>query len=105
MKFTVIDQDGAEHALEGADGLPLMEIIHASGLEIAAQCGGSAACATCHVYVDSAWTDRLPQPEEMEASMLEMAEDVDEQSRLSCQITATHVHDGLRITLAPGTRV
>jgi 2Fe-2S ferredoxin len=105
MKLVVVDLDRRTHQIEGPDGVPLMEILRASGIEIAAQCGGSCACGTCHVYVDPDWIDRLPAPKEMEATMLEMTTDVDDRSRLSCQVLSSPAHDGLRLTLAPATRV
>jgi len=66
---------------------------------ILADCGGSCSCATCHVYIDPAWVDRLPPRQEMEDSMLELAFDVQPNSRLSCQITVSDDMDGLVVTL------
>lgn len=62
---------------------------------IEAECGGSCACATCHVYVDAAWRDKVGKPENMEEDMLDFAFDVREESRLSCQIRVTAELDGL----------
>lgn len=62
---------------------------------IEAECGGSCACATCHVYVDEAWRDKVGKAENMEEDMLDFAFDVREESRLSCQIRVTAEHDGL----------
>jgi 2Fe-2S ferredoxin len=62
---------------------------------IDADCGGACACATCHVYVDPAWLDKLPPKQEMEETMLDFAQDVRPNSRLSCQITVTPALDGL----------
>lgn len=59
------------------------------------ECGGSMSCATCHLYIDMAWTDRVGPPGEDEEVMLEFAEDVQQNSRLSCQITLTTELDGL----------
>jgi 2Fe-2S ferredoxin len=66
---------------------------------IVAECGGYANCATCHVYVDPAWADKLPAPEEAEEVMIESAFDVRTTSRLSCQIQVTPETDGLIVRL------
>ena len=66
-----------------------------------AECGGACACATCHVYVDEDWKDKVPEKSEEEMDMLDLAFDVQENSRLSCQITITPDLDGLKVTLAP----
>jgi ferredoxin, 2Fe-2S len=62
---------------------------------IDADCGGACACATCHVYVDPAWLDKLPPKDDMEETMLDFAQDVQKTSRLSCQIKVTPELDGL----------
>lgn len=77
---------------------------HAGVDAIAADCGGSLICATCHVYVDAAWTDKLPAPSADELAMLEMtAAERTAHSRLSCQIVLTAQLDGLCIAL-PATQ-
>jgi len=103
MKIIVTDQDGKTHDIEGIEGWRVMEIIRDSGLPIKAECGGCAACATCHVYVDLDWLDRLVPPREDEIDLLDTAPDVRENSRLSCQILMAEELDGLRLTLAPGS--
>ena len=70
-------------------------------MQIKAECGGACACATCHVYVDEDWKDKVPEKNEEEMDMLDLAFDVQENSRLSCQITITPDLDGLKVTLAP----
>jgi ferredoxin, 2Fe-2S len=101
MKIFVTDHDGIEHELKAIDGWQIMEIIRDEGLSIKAECGGSCACATCHVYVDESWVSRVPEKSEEEADMLDLAFDVQDNSRLSCQIDMTANLDGLRVTLAP----
>ena len=65
MKIYVTDPDGTEHALDAVEGWRVMEIIRDHGLPIKAECGGACACATCHVYVDEAWLDKIaPMNEE-----------------------------------------
>lgn len=99
----VTDQAGNAHTLEGLDGWRLMEIIRDHGLNLNAECGGACACATCHVYVDDAWLEKLPPQSEEEVNMLDDAMMVEDNSRLSCQIMMTPSLDGLRVSLAPGT--
>ena len=101
MKLYVTDHDGNEQQIEGIDGWQLMEAIRDEGMEIKAECGGACACATCHVYIDEDWKNKIPEKSEEEMDMLDLAFDVQENSRLSCQITITPDMDGLKVTLAP----
>jgi 2Fe-2S ferredoxin len=101
MKIFVTDRDGKEHEIAGIDGWQIMELIRDEGLPIKAECGGSCACATCHVYVDAAWGDKLEEKGEEETDMLDLAFDVETNSRLSCQLTMRSALDGLKVTLAP----
>lgn len=101
MKIFVTDYDGKEHELEALDGWRVMEIIRDYGLPIKAECGGACSCATCHVYVDPDWADKLQAMEPEEEDMLDEAYDVQDTSRLSCQILMSEELDGLRVTLAP----
>lgn len=103
MKLHVTDQQGNMHTIEGNLGWTAMEAIRDANLPIKAECGGTCSCATCHVYVDEAWLNRLPPRSEMEGEMLDLAFDVRDNSRLSCQITLTPELDGIKLTLAPGT--
>jgi 2Fe-2S ferredoxin len=101
MKIFVTDHDGLEHEIKGIDGWQIMEIIRDEGLSIKAECGGSCACATCHIYVEESWQDKLPEKSEEEIDMLDLAFDVQDNSRLSCQVNMTPNLDGLKVTLAP----
>lgn len=101
MKIHVTDQDGTEHELEGLDGWRVMEVIRDWGLNIKAECGGAASCATCHVYVDKNWLGKLQPPTHEEEDLLYTAPDRKENSRLSCQILLSDELDGLKVTLAP----
>lgn len=101
--ITVIDRNGQSHLVEGLDGWRVMEIIRDQGLPIKAECGGACACATCHVYVAAAWVDRLIPPSEEEIERLDEAFEVEERSRLACQILMRAELDGLVVTLAPGS--
>jgi ferredoxin, 2Fe-2S len=103
MHIIVTDTEGKEHQLPAVEEWSVMEIIREGGLPILAQCGGSCACATCHVYVEAAWQDKIAEANEEEIGMLDGAFDVVATSRLSCQIIFTSKLDGLRLTLAPGS--
>ena len=97
--ITYIDHDGTERPIEAKNGETVMETaIKNSVPGIDADCGGACACATCHVYVDEAFMDKVGEPEEMEQSMLDFAENVQSNSRLSCQITVSDALDGLKVT-------
>jgi 2Fe-2S ferredoxin len=97
----VTDREGEVHTLVAAPGRKVMEIIRDAGLPIEAQCGGACSCATCHVYVSEAWRAQLPEPEVIEIDMLDLADAVRENSRLSCQIIFDDGLDGLAVVLAP----
>jgi 2Fe-2S ferredoxin len=103
MKVYVTDKGGEEHALEGLSGWRLMEVIRDYQLPIKAECGGACSCATCHVYVDSEWVSRLHPMTAEERDHLDGAFEVQDNSRLSCQIILNEKLDGLRVTLAPGS--
>ncbi len=105
MQIHVTDQDGKEHTLEGLEGWRVMEIIKDYGLTIKAECGGACCCATCHVYVDGAWVDKLHAMRDDEEDMLDEAIDVRDNSRLSCQIIMSEELDGLKVTLGGGTEI
>lgn len=95
-KITFIQPDGARAEVEAEAGMTVMEAAKQADVPgIEAECGGSCACATCHVYVDTAWRDKVGKPENMEEDMLDFAFDVREESRLSCQIRITADLDGL----------
>jgi 2Fe-2S ferredoxin len=93
--------DGSEHGLEAPVGVSLMQVATGAGLAgIVAECGGSAMCATCHVWVDPAWAGRLPPPLPNELEMLECtAAERRPESRLSCQIRIDASLDGLRVRI------
>jgi 2Fe-2S ferredoxin len=101
MKLIVTDREGKVHELNARDGWRVMEVIRDANLPLAAECGGACACATCHVYVDEAWLDKLPPQEKQEVEMLDFGVAVEANSRLSCQIIVAPELDGLQVTLAP----
>lgn len=95
-KLTVVAFDGTRFDLEAAPGSTVMEnAVKNSVPGIEAECGGACACATCHVYVDEAWTDIVGKPDVMEEDMLDFAFEPKPNSRLSCQIKMKPELDGL----------
>ena len=94
-----VDHAGTERKVEAKNGETVMEAAIKNSIPgIDADCGGACACATCHVYVDPAFMSLVGKPEDMEQSMLDFAENVTENSRLSCQITVSDALNGLRVT-------
>jgi 2Fe-2S ferredoxin len=99
-KITYIEFDGTEHTVEVRNGLTVMEgAIKNNVPGIDADCGGACACATCHVYVDEAWREKTGTASTMEESMLDFAQNVEPNSRLSCQIKVTDALDGLIVRM------
>jgi 2Fe-2S ferredoxin len=100
-KITYIDPDGVSHTVEAEIGATVMETAMRNAVPgIIASCGGSCACATCHVHVDEAWFPLVSQRSAEEESMLDSAIDVGPTSRLSCQISVVEELDGLKVTIA-----
>ena len=94
--ITFIDAHGESRTVEAETGSTVMETAIRNAIPgIEAECGGACACATCHVYVDDAWTAIVGPPEAMEEDMLDFAYEVKPTSRLSCQIKMSDVLDGL----------
>jgi 2Fe-2S ferredoxin len=99
-KITYIEHSGAEHTVDVKTGLSVMEgAIKNNVPGIDADCGGACACATCHVYVDATFEGKTGEKSAMEESMLDFAENVEPNSRLSCQIKVTDELDGLIVRL------
>ena len=99
-KITYIEHNGKSHTLEVANGLTVMEGAVQNNISgIDADCGGSCACATCHVYVDEKWFDKLPNKESAEEDMLDMAFEPKKFIRLSCQLTVSDILDGLVVKM------
>ena len=99
-KITYIEDNGKSHQIEVANGLTVMEGAIQNNIPgIDADCGGSMACATCHVYVKEDWFNRLPKKENGEEDMIDMAYEPNKFSRLSCQITVSDKIDGLVVQL------
>ena len=98
-KITYIDHEGGSRTIEVENGLSVMEgAIQKDVPGIDADCGGSMACATCHVYVEEKWLDKLPKVEDAEVDMIDMAFEPKKNSRLSCQLIVSDELDGLTVT-------
>jgi len=99
-KVTYIEFDGTEHIVDVDKGLSIMEgAVQKNIPGIDADCGGSCACATCQVYVDDDWLDKLPEQSEAEKDMLDFAFETKTSSRLSCQIFLDEKLDGIVVSL------
>ena len=98
-KITFIDKDGNQKKIEIENGLTVMEgAIQNNITGIDADCGGSMACATCHVYVQDEWFNKIEKAEDSEQDMIDMAYEPKKNSRLSCQLIVTDQLDGLVVT-------
>lgn len=106
--ITVIDKDGTAKEIEADEGWSLMEILRDAGYDaIEGACGGSLACATCHMYIHPDWEEKVnvgSEQSEEEEDMLDLAFDITPYSRLGCQIRMTKELDGLIVAI-PGTKV
>lgn len=99
-KITYVEHDGTAHVIDVASGMSVMEGAVRNGVPgIDADCGGACSCATCHVYIGCEWAERISPASEDEKDMLEFASDVDERSRLACQIMVEDTHDGLVVAM------
>ena len=99
-KITYITHDNQNHTIDVQNGLTVMEGAVQNDIPgIDADCGGGMACATCHVYVNDKWFDKLPAKEDGEEDMLDMAFEPKKNSRLSCQIIVSDELDGLIVNI------
>ena len=99
-KITYIEHSGKSHTIEVQNGLTVMEAAVQNNIPgIDADCGGSMACATCHVYVKEEWFNKLPKKEDGEEDMIDMAYEPNKFSRLSCQLIVSDELEGLVVNL------
>jgi 2Fe-2S ferredoxin len=103
-KMVFVERDGTRKEVEAPLGLSVLEIAHRNSVDIEGACEGSLACSTCHVIVDGAWFAKLAKPTEDEEDMLDLAFDLQETSRLGCQLIMTDALDGLVVKLPAGSR-
>ena len=99
-----VERDGTRKEVEAPLGLSVLEIAHRNSVDIEGACEGSLACSTCHVIVDGEWFGKLTKPTEDEEDMLDLAFDLQETSRLGCQLIMTDALDGLVVKLPSGSR-
>ena len=100
--ITVVTRAGDEVIVDASEGMSIMEAIRDSGNdELLALCGGCCSCATCHVYVDPAFADRLPGISPDEDDLLDSSANRDPRSRLSCQLAMSDALAGIRVEIAP----
>jgi len=100
-KLIIKDRSGKKNEVEFDTNFTLMEILRDNNYDIEASCGGCCSCATCHVYIDEKWANKLKNMDDDEESMLDQAFDIKNNSRLSCQIDLSEELDGLEIEIAP----
>ena len=99
-KITYIQHNKKKHTIDVSNGLSVMEGAVQNNISgIDADCGGSMACATCHVYVKEEWFNKLPKKEDGEEDMIDMAYEPNKYSRLSCQLTVSDELEGLTVKL------
>jgi ferredoxin, 2Fe-2S len=103
LTVTFVQNDGVEKVVTDAQpGDTLMFLGRSHCVEgILGDCGGGCSCATCHVYVDETWLNKMKPPDDIEAGMLDMVADIRSNSRLGCQIKMTPELDGIKVTVAP----
>ncbi|MFM5955227.1 MAG: 2Fe-2S iron-sulfur cluster-binding protein [Novosphingobium sp.] len=101
-KLVVVNRAGEEKEIDASAGVSVMEAIRDNGFdELLALCGGCCSCATCHVYVDPAFADKVSPLNEDENDLLDSTDHRTENSRLSCQIEISDALSGLKVTIAP----
>ena len=101
-KLVVVNRAGVEQEVVAASGVSVMEAIRDNGFdELLALCGGCCSCATCHVYVDAAFADKVAPLGEDENDLLDSTDHRQDNSRLSCQLQMSDTLDGLKVTIAP----
>ena len=98
-KITYIENNQKTHTIEVENGLSVMEgAVQNDVPGIDADCGGSMACATCHVYVEEKWFNKISKAEDAEVDMIDMAHELKKNSRLSCQLIVSDELEGLIVT-------
>ncbi|XP_075899645.1 ferredoxin-2, mitochondrial isoform X2 [Nelusetta ayraudi] len=104
VNVVYIDRSGKRIPIKAKVGDNVLYLAHKHGIELEGACEASLACSTCQVYVSDAHFDKLPEPEEREDDMLDMAPMLQENSRLGCQIILTRELDGMELTMPKVTR-
>lgn len=104
LKITFIEKDGNQKTFDVCEGETLLDIAQGHNLDMEGACGGSCACSTCHVIVDPDYYDAIPEPQDDENDMLDLAYGLTETSRLGCQVKMNKDIDGIRVALPQMTR-
>ncbi|GMG56101.1 unnamed protein product [Ambrosiozyma monospora] len=104
LHITFITKDGTQKTFEVAEGDSILDIAQSNHLDMEGACGGSCACSTCHVIIDPDFYDDIPEPDDDENDMLDLAFGLTETSRLGCQVVMTKELDGIRVALPAMTR-
>lgn len=104
LHITFISKDGTQQTFEVAEGDNILDIAQTYNIDMEGACGGLCACLTCHVIVDPAFYDSIPDPDDDENDMLDLAFGLTETSRLGCQVRMSKELDGIRIALPAMTR-
>ncbi|CCD25438.1 adrenodoxin NDAI_0F01190 [Naumovozyma dairenensis CBS 421] len=104
LKVTFVLKDGEQKTFDVCEDETLLDIAQGHDLDMEGACGGSCACSTCHVIVDPDYYDALPEPEDDENDMLDLAPGLTETSRLGCQVKMSKDIDGIRVALPTMTR-
>ena len=99
VKLILNHDNGEIQEIEASKGQSVMEAAVNANVDIEASCGGCLSCATCHIVVDPAWFDKIPEPQEDETDMLDFADGLTKTSRLSCQIEINDDLDGFEFSL------
>lgn len=100
VKIHLVEHNGTRHVVEVEEGVSVMQAAINNMIPgILGDCGGACSCATCHAYVDGAWTDKLSAPSEDEEMMLDGVLEQKENSRLTCQLLAGPMLDGIVLHL------
>lgn len=104
VNITYTDKFGKATKVRGKVGDNVLYLAHRYGIEMEGACEASLACTTCHVYVLEKYLEKLPEPEEKEDDLLDMAPYLKENSRLGCQIVLTKDLEGIELQLPKATR-
>lgn len=104
INIIFVDPEGKETEIEAQIGLSILDVAHSNDIDLEGACEGSLACATCHVVLEDKIYNKLPEPEEAEEDMLDLAFGLTHTSRLGCQIMLSKELDGMRIKLPGATR-
>lgn len=104
IKVIFVDDENKETIIEAEEGLSVLEVAHKNNIDLEGACEGSLACSTCHVIVEDNYFEKLPEAEEAEEDMLDLAFGLTHTSRLGCQIILTKDLDGIRLKLPSATR-